>query len=268
MAADMTRPWKGAVDPFRIYGNLYFVGTEPASTHLIDTGDGLILFDSGYSHNYDSLIASIEALGFSPYDVRILIHSHAHFDHFGGGDRMRERYGTRIYMSEVDTALTREMPERALMQLAPGKDDAICYPDQTIADGEVITLGNTSIKCVLSPGHTPGTMSFFFDATDGERTLRVGYFGGIGFLTLYREYLQEYRLDPNMVEILGQTVEKLRAFEVDVVLGNHPYHNCTLEKRAYMLENEGSNPFINQATWGILLDALEARRKDFIALGY
>jgi metallo-beta-lactamase class B len=171
-------------------------------------------------------------------------------------------------MSEVDTALTREMPERALMQLAPGKDDAICYPDQTIADGEVIKLGNTSIKCVLSPGHTPGTMSFFFDATDGERTLRVGYFGGIGFLTLYREYLQEYRLDPNMVEILGQTVEKLRAFEVDVVLGNHPYHNCTLEKRAYMLENEGSNPFINQATWGILLDALEARRKDFIALGY
>lgn len=256
------------IEPFRIFGNLYYVGDRKVCMHLIDTGDGLILFDSGYSHNYDSLIASIEALGFSPYDVRILIHSHAHFDHFGGGDRMRERYGTRIYMSEVDTALTREMPERALMQLAPGKDDAICYPDQTIADGEVITLGNTSIKCVLSPGHTPGTMSFFFDATDGERTLRVGYFGGIGFLTLYREYLQEYRLDPNMVEILGQTVEKLRAFEVDVVLGNHPYHNCTLEKRAYMLENEGSNPFINQATWGILLDALEARRKDFIALGY
>ena len=256
------------IEPFRIFGNLYYVGDKKVCMHLIDTGNGCILFDSGYSHNYHSLISSIKKLGFSPYDVKILIHSHAHFDHIGGGDRMREQFGTQIYMSEVDTNLTREMPERALMHLAPGKEDTFCYPDVTIKDGDVITLGNTSIKCVLSPGHTPGTMSFFFDATDGSRTLRVGYWGGVGFLTLYREYIKEYRLPSNMLEVLGQTTEMLRTYNVDIFLGNHPNHNCTLEKRAYMLEHENENPFINPRGWQIFLDAVETRRLAFKELGY
>lgn len=256
------------IEPFKIFGNLYYVGDKKVCMHLIDTGDGCILFDSGYSHNYDSLINSIEKLGFSPYDVKILIHSHAHFDHIGGGDRMRERYGTKIYMSEVDTKLTREMPERALMNLAPNKDDVFCYPDVTIKDGEVISLGNTNIKCVLSPGHTPGTMSFFFDAAEGEKTLRVGYFGGVGFLTLYREYLEKYRLPEDMLEILRQTIGMLGKYDVDIFLGNHPNHNCTLEKRAYMIEHPEENPFVNPNGWQIFLDAVEARCLSFKELGY
>ena len=86
--------------------------------HLIDTGDGLILFDSGYSYSYHNLIHSIEALGFSPADIKILIHSHAHFDHFGGGDRLRDTYGTKIYMGAVDTALTRQMPWKRAAQIS------------------------------------------------------------------------------------------------------------------------------------------------------
>ncbi len=261
-------PQNYTIEPFRIFGNLYYVGDRKVCMHLVDTGAGLILFDSGYSHNYDALILSIRALGFSPADIKILIHSHGHFDHFGGGDRLRDAYGTKIYMSAVDTELTRQMPQRALMALAPGKEDAICYPDITIEDGDVISLGNTRIYCVLSPGHTPGTMSFFFKANDGEQSLNVGYFGGVGFLTLYKEYLAEYELDPNMLEVLRETIQSLKNKQVDIFLGNHPNHNCTLEKRQYMLEHPGENPFINRAGWQIFLDALEARRADFQSLGY
>ena len=256
------------IDPFRIFGNLYYVGDKKVCMHLVDTGEGLILFDSGYSHNYGALIHSVEALGFSPADIKILIHSHGHFDHFGGGDRLRRDYGTTIYMSAVDTELTRQMPERALMKLAPGKDDTICYPDRVIHDGDTISLGNANIQCVLSPGHTPGTMSFFFRAFDGNEALDVGYFGGVGFLTLYKEYLAEYQLDPGMLEILKDTIRNLKKRQVDIFLGNHPYHNCTLEKRQYMLEHPGTNPFINKNGWNIFLDALEARRADFQRLGY
>ena len=256
------------IEPFQIFGNLYYVGDQKVCMHLVDTGAGLILFDTGFSNNYDSLIASIEKLGFSPFDIKMVIHSHGHFDHFGGGDRIRERYGAKIYMSEVDTMLTREMPERALMHLAPGKDDQICYPDVMIKDGEVITLGNTSIECVLAPGHTPGTMAFFFEATDGEKTMKVGYLGGLGFLTMYKEYLEEYKLPRNMLTIMKESVAALKDREVDIFIGNHPNHNCTLEKRQYMLENPGKNPFINPKGWGIFLDALEARRSDFEKAGY
>ena len=261
-------PTEYNIEPFRIFGNLYYVGDRKVCMHLIDTGAGLILFDSGYSHNCDSLIKNVETLGFSPYDIKILIHSHAHFDHFGGGERLRREYGVKIYMSEVDTEDIKEMPERALMKYSPNAFDEICYPDITVKDGDVISLGNTKIECVISPGHTRGTMSFFFDTTDGERTLEVGYFGGVGFLTLYKEYLAEYKFEPNMLDVLKQTVEKLKKRDVDIFLGNHPNHNCTLEKRAYMLEHPGTNPFINRAGWQIFLDALEARRRDFESRGY
>lgn len=256
------------VDPFRIFGNLYYVGDKKVCMHLIDTGDGLILFDSGYSHHYDGLINSVKMLGFSPADIKVLIHSHGHFDHFGGGERLRREYGTKIYMSQVDTELLREMPERALMKFAPCKEDTICYPDITIQDGDVITLGNTSIECVLSPGHTPGTMSFFFKATDGEKQLNVGYLGGVGFLTLYKEYLEEFKLDAQMLTIFKKSIKSLASRQVDIFLGNHPNHNCTLEKRQYMLEHIGENPFINPKGWKIFLQALETRRADFEKLGY
>lgn len=261
-------PQNYTIEPFRIFGNLYYVGDRKVCMHLVDTGAGLILFDSGYSHNYNALIHSVQALGYSPADIKILIHSHAHFDHFGGGDRLREAYGTKIYMSAVDTELTRQMPQRALMELAPGKDDQICYPDIIIEDGDVISLGNTQIHCVLSPGHTPGTMSFFFKATDGKCWLDVGYFGGVGFLTLYKQYLEKYRLNPNMLEILKDTIQSLKKRQVDIFLGNHPNHNCTLEKRQYMLEHPEENPFINRDGWQIFLDALEERRADFQRQGY
>lgn len=256
------------MEPFQIFGNLYYVGDKKVCMHLVDTGDGLILFDSGFSHHYHGLIRGIKALGFSPCDIKIVIHSHGHFDHFGGGDRLRREYGAKIYMSEVDTELLRQMPERALMKFAPSKDDTICYPDITIRDGDVISLGNTSIRCQLSPGHTPGTMSFFFQATDGATTRNVGYLGGVGFLTLYREYLREYRLDPNMLDRLKETIIQLWDAPVDIFLGNHPGHNCTLEKRQYMLDHPGENPFINPKGWQIFLRALETRRAEFERLGY
>ena len=256
-------PYKYNIEPFCIFGNLYYVGDKKVCMHLVDTGEGLILFDSGYSHNYESLIASIQTLGFQPKDIKYVIHSHGHFDHFGGGDRLRDTYGATILMSKVDTDLLKEMPERALMHLAPSETDEICWPDKTLEDGEVISLGNTKICCKLASGHTVGTMAFFFDVTDGVKTYRVGYFGGVGFLSIYKEFCRIYRLPENKCELLKETILKLQKEEVDIVIGNHPNHNCTIEKRNYMLEHPETNPFINKDSWGIFLEALEKRRVDF-----
>lgn len=261
-------PKKYNIEPFCIFGNLYYVGDKKVCMHLVDTREGLILFDSGYSHNYDSLIASIRKLGFQPEDIKYVIHSHGHFDHFGGGDRLRDSYGAKILMSKVDTDLIHEMPERALMHLAPNSDDNICWPDKTINDGDIISLGNTKIRCVLAPGHTMGTMAFFFEATDGKKNYRVGYFGGIGFLSIYKEFCRIYNLPENKDELLKDTILKLQKEEVDIVIGNHPNHNCTIEKREYMIENPGTNPFINEKSWKILLESLEKRRVDFANYNY
>ena len=75
-------PEKYVIKPFRIFGNLYYVGDKKVCSHLIDTGDGLILIDTGYQHSQHLLIESIYSLGFDPRDIKIIIHSHGHFDHF------------------------------------------------------------------------------------------------------------------------------------------------------------------------------------------
>lgn len=236
--------------------------------HLIDTGEGLILFDSGYSHNYSSLIASIQKLGFDPHAIKYVIHSHGHFDHFGGGDRLRQSYGSKIFMSEIDTALLKEMPERALMHLSPIENDEICWPDEIIRDGDVITLGNTQIRCVSAPGHTPGTMAFFFEATDGREKHKVGYLGGVGFLSIFKEFCREYNLPQNMCDTMKATAKKLECEEVEILLGNHPNHNCVIEKREYMISHPDVNPFMNKKAWGIFLHSVRERCIDFEKHGY
>lgn len=261
-------PAKYNMEPFKIFGNLYYVGDTKVCMHLLDTGEGLILFDSGYSHNFSSLIASVEKLGFNPYDIKYVIHSHGHFDHFGGGDRLRTIYGSKIFMSAEDTGLLREMPERALMHLAPKSDDKICWPDETISDGDIIELGNAKIRCVSAPGHTLGTMAFFFEATDGSESHRVGYLGGLGFLSIYKEFCRQYNLPENMCAHLMATAKKLACEKVEIVLGNHPNHNCLIEKRDFMIKNPLVNPFINKESWKIFLGSILSRCLDFEKCGY
>ena len=251
------------MEPFRIYGNLYYVGDRKVCMHLVDTGEGLILFDTGYRHALHLLLESIRKSGFDPKDVKYIIHSHGHFDHFGGGNEMRALFGSKIFMSAVDTQLIRERPERALMHLGPAPFDEMCWPDEEIRDGDSIRLGNTEIRCVLTPGHTMGTMTFFFDAHGPEGEKHIGYMGGVGFLTVYKEYNREYGLPENKTQLMKESIEKVWNEPVDIVIGNHPNQNCTVGKREYMLEHPERNPFINPEAWHIFLSCLEERRADF-----
>lgn len=261
-------PAKYYMEPFQIFGNLYYVGDKKVCSHLIDTGDGLILFDSGYAHTTHLLIHSIEALGFSPADVKWIIHSHGHFDHFGAGHKLKDLYGCELLLSKVDADRLRSDPETALMEYSPEPWGPILQPDRLIEDGDVLTLGNTSIRCISAPGHTEGTMAFFFQAADGVRTKQVGYIGGIGFLTLYKAYLEKYHLPMDMQEQMLHTVKKLRSERADITLGNHPNHNGTIEKRQYMIDHPGENPFCDDTVWVELLDAIDTRMADFQVRGY
>ena len=111
-------------------------------------------------------------------------------------------------------------------------------------------------------------MAFFFNATDGNTAYSVGCIGGLGFNSLYKEFLRKYELPLDMKEKLANTIHKMRTEQVEITLGNHPNQNGTIEKRQYMLEHPGENPFINSAVWNEVLDALDAKLRSFQELGY
>jgi len=257
-------PSEAYIKPFRIIGNLYYVGDRRVCAHLIDTGEGLILFDAGYQHAIHLLIQSIYEMGFNPKDIKYLILSHGHFDHFGACNELRALYNCNTYMSKEDCDMLRRSPEASLMYLSPNPYASLPVIDHEFSDGEIIKLGNTEIKCVLSPGHSPGTTSFFFDVTDKGKTYKVGYFGGTGFLTLYKDYLNKYGLDLGLRDEFIKTIEKLKKMKVDIMLGNHPSHNSTLEKRAKMLEDPENNPFVDPMEWNEYLDNLEEQYWAFL----
>ncbi len=240
--------WDGYVKPFKIFGNLYFVGTEPASTHLIDTGEGLILLDTGYQHSLYLVLNNIWELGFSPYDIKYLVHTHGHIDHFGATRALVELIGAKTFIGKPDEEYANGKLDLSYAKELGMEFKETFQPDFLINDGDVIKLGNTEIKCVATPGHTPGAMSFFFDVTDGKDTFRAGLHGGMGINTLSAEFLNKYNLPFSLRDDFKNSMLRLNEEKVDIFLGNHMQHNHTLEK-AQMIKDGNLYAFINPDEW-------------------
>lgn len=260
-------PGKYYVHPFRMVGNVYYIGDKKVCSHLIDTGDGLIMFDCGFSHGTHLLVQAIWEMGFSPSDIRYLILSHEHLDHIGSASFFRELYGCKLVISETGADVIRNHPEQLKLERSPNPYFRLFEPDIELKDGQILKLGNTSIKCVHTPGHAEGVMSFFFDTEEKGKVYRVGYFGGVGFNTLYKASLKERGRSLSAREQFLESLRKVRNEKVDVVLGNHPRQNETLEKRGRMLENPDVNPFIDSGEWIRFLDTLEKNYAEFLKSG-
>ena len=255
---------KRYVHPFQIFGNVYYVGDDWVCVHLIDTGDGLLLIDSGNCGATAMLIQAIWELGFKPNDVKWIIHSHGHLDHIGGAIFFKRMFGTKLYLGVPDAIMFREKPWISAIQDAYNDCDELFVPDYEIQEGDELTFGNTTMRFALVPGHTDGCIAIFFDATDGEKTVRCGYYGGFGFNTLQKDYLIEIG-DPEYKtrEIYLNSLAKVRHEKVDLFLGNHCINNDTLGRREQMLKNpEGPNPFLDSELWGKYLDQ---KRDDLLA---
>lgn len=257
------------VKPFRIAGNVYYIGTRAVCSHLIDTGDGLIVIDTGYPEHDHLLINSIWEAGFDPHDVKIVLHSHAHYDHFGATNTLVRLFGAKAYLGRKEYESIRRKPELAMIPDEPYASCRMFRPDVLLEDGSLITLGNTTIRCVETPGHTEGTLSFFFNMEEGGKKYLAGTFGGAGFITMYREFFVRYGL-PDLQPEFRRSLEKMKAEPVQLVLGNHPAPNHILQKREQQLRDpRGPNPFLDETgrDWQRYLAWVEAEFDTFQADG-
>ena len=158
---------KGKTDVWCFYQDGRFAGF--ASTI---NGDGLILIDTGYQETAEVVIESVTELGFDVRDIRYILHSHGHGDHTDGTPRMVEVSGAETFLAQADVKYLNGW-----------------VPDHYYNDGQIISLGNTQILCLATPGHTEGTYSFFFHVEVDGKTYRAGMFGGAGTNQLKKDFL-------------------------------------------------------------------------------
>ena len=235
------------IKPFRMAGNIYFVGTNRYSCHLIDTGEGLILIDTGCEENAPMILESMAQLGFRVEDVKYIVHSHGHYDHSFATAELVRLSGAKTWLHKAD--------ERYL--------EGRFVPDHYTEDGDVLCLGNTRMEFVHAPGHTLGTVALFFDVTVDGKQYRAGMFGGAGVNQLKRRYLKDRELSYLQRVMFFESLEMLKKYRVDIPLGNHPWHTHTLRK-AELLATAKVNPYIDPELWPAFLDELGEKLRDIL----
>lgn len=232
-------PKIGKMTPFKIIGNTYFCGTYQASCHLIDTGDGLIMIDPGYENTTYLVVDSIYKLGFKPEDIKYIINTHWHYDHTEATAAIADLAGG------AKTLIGRDDAEKASKYFTP---------DIIVDDGDTLTLGSVTVTFVHTPGHTKGTISPFWYTTEGDKTYRLGMFGGAGVNTMVPEKFDFV----GCREAYYASIERLKAEKVDVFIGNHTWNNDTYGKGQKLLAG-GENEFIDGELWYKFLDNCKGR---------
>src|SRR6202166_2623413 len=161
-------------EPAKVFDNLYFVGSKIHSSWALTTSEGIILIDTLFTYNSeDEIVGGLKKLGLDPATVKYVIISHAHADHVGGAKMMQDRYHSHIVMGGPDW----DSIEKSVNGYPQGKPKRDIVAD----DGQVITLGDTSVTLVTTPGHTPGTLSMLFTVKDNGKPISVAYSGGTAF---------------------------------------------------------------------------------------
>jgi metallo-beta-lactamase class B len=161
--------------PYKVFDNLYFVGTKIHSAWALTTSDGIVLIDTLFDYAIEpEIVEGLTTLGLDPRRIKYVLISHAHGDHDQGAALLQSRYGAKIVMGAADWDATLQRPSSA-----PGgvpRRDVVVGPE-----GTKITLGDTTVDVIATPGHTPGTVSYIFPVRDGGRSLVIAYAGGTAF---------------------------------------------------------------------------------------
>lgn len=231
------------VEPFRVIGNVYYVGASEVTSFLITTPEGHIILDSGFAETVPQIRENVKKLGFKLEDVRFLLNSQSHYDHSGGLAELKKLTGAKMVSSEGDREAL-EKGDRDNFAWGNTKTYAPVKVDRTVKDGEDIVLGGVKMKAVITPGHTQGCTTWALDVNDGGKTYNAVFVCSAsvpGYKLIGNE---KY---PNIVADYETTFVKLKQLKPDVFLAAHGSFFDLLGKAEKVRKGVSPNPFIDQA---------------------
>jgi metallo-beta-lactamase class B len=245
------------VPPFHIIGNIYYVGASDVTSFLIVTRGGDILLDGGFVETAPQIEANIQTLGFQLKDVRVLLNSHAHFDHAGGLAALKKLTGAKLF------AMAGDAPVLA----SGGKGDFFfgdkllfppVKPDVVIHDRDTVTLGEVTMTAHLTAGHTRGDTTWTTTTEENGKTYNVVFVGSVSVLQGYR--LTKPESYPGIAADYEKSFQVLKSLPCDVFLAAHGQFFNLTQKREALAKGAKENPFIDPAGYQAYVAEAE---KDF-----
>ena len=241
--------------PFKIMGNVYYVGSNNISSILVETPQGHILLDTGTQKMAAVVFPNIVSLGFKPADIKVLLISHAHYDHMETIETIRRLTGATV------AAMEAEVPS-----LVSGHDMG---PNETwghepvqvgrvLQSGEEIHLGSSTVKAIWTPGHTLGATAYFITTEEDGETYQIVYGGAPGAVT------GNLRYDTNPEDALA-SYAALREMNPDIRINGHPQNLFAGKLEALWAGERPSPLMLEPGAWTELLDNSEAAYRDRLA---
>ena len=240
--SETEQKWNEPVEPFRIIGNVYYVGASDITSFLITTPKGHFLLDAGFAETVPQIRENVKRLGFKLEDVKFLLNSQSHSDHSAGFAELKKLTRATMVASQGD----KPGLERGGRNDPHWGDDAAYTPvmvDRVVKDGEVLSLGGSRMKAVMTPGHTPGCTTWTIDVKDRGLNYTVVFVCSASVPNGYKLVGNEKY--PGIVSDYEGTFRILRDLKPDVFLGAHGVFFDLLGKAKTHRTGKGPNPFID-----------------------
>ena len=231
------------VEPVKVFDNLYYLGTNIDSVWAITTSAGIILIDSNFHWNVEELVVDgLRKFGLDAANIKYLVITHAHSDHYWGAKYIQDHFHPRVLMSEGDWNVVAK--DNTPAELKPKKD-------MVVTDGQKLTLGDTTITLYVTPGHTPGTLSMIIPLKDGKDTHVGGIYGGftLGIARAGVPYFPDW---PTGLKTYRASVSRFREIEqkagVDTMITIHSRIDKMMDKLAAVKARKPGepHPFVNK----------------------
>jgi metallo-beta-lactamase class B len=255
LLAQANSDWNEPFPSHRVIGNVYFVGTKGLASYLITTPEGSILVNSSLESSVAMIRASVEKLGFKFSDIKILVISHAHFDHCAGSFLVKELTGAKYMVMEPDV---QEIENGGKGNFQYGETPSALFKpvkvDRVLHDGDEVKLGGTVLVAHLTPGHTKGCTTWTMKVRDGGKTYDVVIVGSPNVNAGYK--LVNNALYPQIASEYERMFRVLKSLPCDVFLGAHGNYYGMEAKFAKVGKTDG-NPFIDSDGYRKYVDERE-----------
>jgi metallo-beta-lactamase class B len=241
--------WNAPQEPFRVFGNTYYVGVAGLSAVLIASDKGLILLDGALPQSATLIDANIRKLGFRTDDLRLIASSHAHYDHCGGIAALQRASGATVAASAAGArAIERGGPPADDPQYAFGPA-ANAFPSvrrvKIVADGQTLRVGDLAVTAHLTPGHTPGSTTWTWRSCEGTRCLSIVYADSLNPIAAPGFRFTGDARHPSIEAAFRRSISTVGRLPCDILLAVHPNFAGMEEKLVRRREQPGSEPFVD-----------------------